>query len=345
MRPGPSNEQMLGAMSVGAQVNVIRAGRVLATDVPVKDVKLEWAADRTVPAQLTYKVPNGWVPKAPLDPMNFYGQRSEVFIIYRIPGVGDVRVALGQYVHTGWKDDGSITAVDLMQVLEDDPMAWPSSPPDGATVRSELQRLAGTIPVVLDAGVADGNVPRTAQWGTSRTEAVLDLAATYDFGVRAGVDGCLHAYPIRDARTVDVLFTHESGALLDSIREPVSARPPNRWVAVGTIDEAKVTVSGTNTRAPFEPDAYGWRTERIEVSSAESKTDVQTALSKAMAEDLVSLKSASIDVVPDGRIEVGDIIGVVAGDGDTYAGRVRSYSLPVSAVGDSMRIDLDILEW
>lgn len=359
MRTGVSLEDLKGPVSVRGVVNIIRGGRVLETDVPVSGMKLEWSKTRDVPGQLTYDAPEDWTPTEPLSPLNFYGQRSEAWMVYTTADGVDHPVHLGQFIHTGWTSSGgkvSVTAADLFQVLGEDPMMWPSSPERGATVRTELQRLAGTIPVVLDTGVLDTSVPRTAQWGTSRLGAIRSLADAKGFDVRMGADACLHAFPIRDARYTDAIYTTDD-LLIDAPRMMPTARRPNRWYAVGTktdsaIDgtgksvqvEQKWSATATNTADPFDPADYGWVTQRVEASSADSQKSVSDALNTQMATDLASLTSRSVEIVPDGRIEVGDILGFVTDD-ETFAGRVTAYTLPVGDVGSTMRVDIEELEW
>lgn len=360
MRPGPPTGALAGGLAVGARVSVRRAGRVLAAEVPAGKVALEWAADRAVPARLTYEAPLDWLPRHPMDPLNRFGQRSAVSVLYR-SATGEVwETPLGEYLHTDWDASGgtvTVTAMDLTQVLEDDPMAWPSSPAAGSTVRSELQRLAGSLPVVLDPGVEDSPVAVTSQWGNSRTEAVRKLADSKGFGLRCGADGCLHAYPLRDARTRDVVYEMAAlgggragnGLLVAAPAAPGGeSRRPNRWVVTGTSSEGgkdtKWTATRTATAPPFDVDGYGWVTSHREFSAAGSRDAVEKAADTYMREDLSAVRTRSVEIVPDPRLEVGDVVGLVTPD-EVLAGRVVAYSLPVSEVGAAMRVDVTVLEW
>lgn len=349
MRHGPSAQRLRGAVSMGVRVDVHRAGRVLSTDVPVTGAKLEWTDDRTVPALLTYTAPPEMEPAEPLDPLHHYGQRSVVRVVYRFPDGTSDSTLLGEFVHTSFKTDQNgvtVTARDLFYIPDENPMVWPSSPPAGATLRSELQRLADTLPVTLDEGVQDDGVPRTAQWGASRTEAMLSLARSHGCGLRVGADGVLHAYRLRDAGHPDFLFSRDDGTLIDLVRDRRDLeRRPNYWVATATIDKDKVVRTSSQTTPPFDPAAYGWSTRIKEVSGAKTAADVEAALAEMRREDLASLTTASIDVVPDPRVEAGDVVGVLDDDGVVLAGRVRAYALPLSDVGAAQRIDIDLLEW
>ena len=177
MRPGPSTRVLGAGVAIGARVDIILGNRVIAASLDVADLQVDWTGDRVVPGQATYVLPHHMLPEQPHDPANNYGQRSHlVAVMDTIEGRHEVD--LGWWQHETWAEETSgikVTCLDLMQVLEKDPMAWPSSPPSGATVRSELQRLAGTLPVVLDEGAADSAMSTAIQWGHSRTEAIRDL--------------------------------------------------------------------------------------------------------------------------------------------------------------------------
>lgn len=359
MRPGPATDDLAGGLAVGARIDVIRAGRVLATGVPATDVKLEWSSgSRSVPAQVTYKAPLTWTPQDPLDALNNYGQRSLVTALMEDRTGRRWEVALGHYLHTTWSVDSAgvqVTAVDLLQLLEQNPAAWPSSPPDAATTVTELRRLTdGALPVVLDDGVPDLPVPRATQWGTSRTEAVTKLAASQGLGLRCGPDGALHAYRIRTTTHPDALYTHAGGLLLDAPRAPRSGgRRPNRWYVTGTkqgtkaggqSQEERWTATRRSTAPPYEPEGYGWVTSHKEFSAADSQAAVEEAANTYMAQDIATAQARSLTVVPDPRIEVGDVVGAVTADGEHLAGRVTAYSLPVGDPDATMRIDIDLLE-
>ena len=191
MRPGPTTEALSGPTAIGARVSIHHGDRVIAADVPAQKVQIDWTDDRVVPGQLTYEAPADWVPRSPYDPLNNHGQRSHVTVIVDTMD-GQREIDLGYWQHEEWSQEQGhvrVQALDLMQVLEANPFAWPSSPPHGATVRRELQRLADGIPVVLDPGTPDGLVPSTTQWGHSRTEAIRDLCTARDLEWAIKADG------------------------------------------------------------------------------------------------------------------------------------------------------------
>lgn len=357
MRPGPPLSAIAGALSYGVRIDIVHGGRVIAADVPVSGALLEHASSRTVRGRLTYEAPASWAPRYPSDPLAAYGQRSRATIICRDAYGHTWESPLGMFLHQPSEAEATKTpveALDLMQMLEEDPMAWPSSPPAGARLSSELQRLAGGLPTALNAGVPDSHVPITTQWGHSRSEAVWKLAESKGVGLRMEADGVLHAYPLRDAKSVDAIYeTVDLGAAAGNgllLEEPVvhvsDKRTPNRWVVTGTSSQGGVDTKWTATREnnlpPFDPAVYGRVTAHREFSAADSQEAVERAADTYMAQDLEALQTATLSIVPDPRLEVGDVIGVKT-PSQSLAGRVVAYSLPLSDVSASMRVDIEVL--
>lgn len=339
-------------------MDVIRGGRVLATGVPAKEVTFQWSnSSRSVPAQVSYQAPLSWTPKDPLDALNNFGQRTILTALMEDRLGRRWEISLGHFVHTTWSVNNgnlTVTATDLMQLLEDNPAPWGSSPPGDATTLGELRRLSdNVVPIFLDEGVPDLPVPRTTQWGTSRTEAVRKLGESQGFGLRAGGDGALHAFPRKRVAQPDVIYTTENGLLIDAPRAPRSGgRRPNRWYATGTKQktgkekqEERWTASRTRTLPPYEPEGYGWITSHKEVSAAESQFQVEEAVENLLQSDLQAAQSRSLTVVPDPRIEVGDVVGAVTADREYMAGIVTAYNMPLTDPSKTMRIDIDLLEY
>lgn len=357
MRVGPPTTALTAGLSYGVRIDIVHGGQVIAADIPAFDASLEHASSRAVRGRLTYSAPPQWAPKYASDPLAAYGQRSRATVVCRSAGGQTWESPLGEFLHQPTEideDKTPVEALDLMQTLEEDPMAWPSSPPSGASVSSELQRLAGLLPTALGPGVPDSYVPVTSQWGHSRTEAVWKLAESKGFGLRMGSDGVLHAYAMRGAASVDAVYeTAELGGgpgngLL--LGEPVfhvrSERTPNRWIVTGTSSEGgkdtKWTATRTNDEGPFHPSLYGRVTARYEFSAADSASAVEKAADTYMSKDLEATQTATLSLVPDPRLEVGDIIGIKTPT-QSLAGRVIAYSLPLSEVSSAMRVDVEVL--
>ncbi|MDU0347491.1 hypothetical protein [Actinomyces sp. MRS3W] len=360
MRAGPSLDVLAGGVGVGVEVSSVRGDVVLATSIPVDAVKIEATASRTVPTQVTFNAPPGWVPTDPRDALGNFGQRVQV--VYLVDDHGRLeRIPLGWYLIASWNegtDTVQVTALDLLQTLEENPFAWGSSPAAGATLRTECQRLAGTLPVILDDGVDDVSVSPKSQWGTSRTEAVRDLCAAKGVGYRVGADACLHLYPLGDGSRPVAQYT-ATDLLVDAPRSSVDRRP-NRIYVTGTHTESvtrgketvevetKWTGTATATAEPYDPDTYGWVTDHREFSSATSRSQVQAAAETYMRNAVSATTSRSLEIVADPRIELGDVISAVVThpDGPEFlTGRVTAYSLPVGDPAGTMRIDIEEMTW
>lgn len=355
MRRGPSTAELAGPVGVGVRVEVARGSRIIATGLPVADVQLDVQTDRVVPSQLTYTLPASWEPVGAYDPANNFGQRSHVVAVLDCDGA-PYEVDLGWYVHTAWEptsDGVQVTAMDLLQVADEDPLPWPASPPQGATLRTEFTRLL-KLPVILDGGLADVRVARETQYGESRTEAVADLAAALSVGYGVRADGYVHVWPITGAAGRPIA-TYSGRDLLQDAPRRSQERRPNRVVVVGVYssgdDESRHSSAVTATEPPLEPSAYGWVTERVELSSDLPDSDAGVAETVArVAQErlrmrLISTRSRSLEIVADPRLEAGDVITVATDAGEMITGRITAYSLPVGQPGGLMRVDVEELHW
>jgi hypothetical protein len=354
MRPGLPVDQILEA-GVGVRVNVSRGGRVLATSVPAQDVTLDFTSDSTTPATLTFIAPAEWEPKNPGDPLNNFGQRVQVIALMEHRGqVTETEIGWFQISAWSHQSDGTvkITAVDLWTLLVDNQMGLASSPPSGATLRSELQRfcvfedgVAG-IPVVLD-GVDDFTIDRTLQWGVERHTNVADLCAVYGLDYAVRPDGCLHVSPTRGGSEPDVLYT--ANDLLAEVSRESTDRRANRFIVVGSSgsggDAKKYVGTAAINTFPFEPEGYGVVTSRQELSSATSQALATQAAQQALRDSLYVAESRSIEIVSDPRIEKGDILALVAADGEALTVRVMSGSITYDDPSKTMRIDVEVLQW
>ena len=63
-----------------------------------------------------------------------------------------------------------------------------------------------------------------------------------------------------------------------------------------------------------------------------------------MRESMGALKKRSLGVVPDPRLEAGDVIGISTPAGEEIVGRVVAYSLPLGGE-EPMRVDLEEFTW
>ena len=353
MRAGPTVQALTGPVGVGARVSSHRAGRMIADHLDVWDVQIEATADRAPRERLTLTAAPSLVPTGPGDPLAHYGQRLHVSQTLTIGGV-ETLVPIGWYQVETWEEqsDGTVKveAYDLLQRLEKNPMAWPSSPPYGATVQSELQRLAaspeeGGVPVVLDA--PDAAVSREHEWGTSRVEAVGKLCEAHGLLWAVRSDGRLHAW----APGAPVSAAEYTGRdlLIESSRAS-GVRRANRWVVGATGEgedrESRYTAETTGYEYPYDPAGYGVVTDRNEMQIADGVSALYKAADTYRRNAQAAHGTRSLSIVPDPRLELWDTITVTvsheAGP-ETLTGRVTATSLTIDKPDATMRVDLEVL--
>lgn len=349
MRPGPPLSVLTGPVAVGVEIDLVRGGTVLAAGVEATDCKLEVQSTRVVPGAVTLSLPLSMLPDGPGAPVGNHGQRVHVTMLLEWPGGAD-RVDIGWYLVTEWSEEKghvAVTALDLMQTLEEDPFPWGSSPAAGTLVSQEAQRLAGALPVEVDDPDKDDYVSPLTQWGTSRTEAIRDLCVAHGLLPLVRADGVLHLVARRQATVIDETYTGRD-LLLDAPRQSVPRRP-NRIYATGSVrdgdNETRYTGVATDTEGPYVPQLYGWVSEHKEIQSVTGQADVDAAARALMAEKVSATVVRSVEIVPDPRIEIGDVIAVHTDGGEVLAGRVSAYSLPVGDASATMRVDVEELLW
>lgn len=353
MRAGPTVQALTGPVGVGARVSSHRAGRMIADRLDVWDVQIEATADRAPRERLTLTAAPSLVPAGPGDPLAHYGQRLHVSQTLTIGGV-ETLVPIGWYQVETWEEqsDGTVKveAYDLLQRLEKNPMAWPSSPPYGATVQSELQRLAaspeeGGVPVVLDA--PDAAVSREHEWGTSRVEAVGKLCEAHGLLWAVRSDGRLHAW----APGAPVSAAEYTGRdlLIESSRAS-GARRANRWVVGATGEgedrESRYTAETTGYEYPYDPAGYGVVTDRNEMQIADGVSALYKAADTYRRNAQAAHGTRSLSIVPDTRLELWDTITVTVPHEtgpETLTGRVTATSLTIDKPDATMRVDLEVL--
>jgi len=165
--------------------------------IPAWDVQIEASADRAVQTRVTFSAPHEYVPASWDDPLACFGQRVHIAARIAAPR-GEWDVQIGVYQIESWEEaqDGhvNVEALDLTQRLEKNEMLWPSSPPEGATLASEVQRLAGEP---SDGGIHTAvarnfGIHRLFEWGTGRLDAIQKLVEAFGMVYRVTSDGILH---------------------------------------------------------------------------------------------------------------------------------------------------------
>ena len=351
MRPGPALEGAPGPVAVGARISIWLGGECIAPSIDCEDVKLEDTRDRKTRARVTWLSPRAMTPVDPQDPLNNFGQVAHVTALLRIGGHVH-EVPMGRYLVTDWAESErgvTVTAVGLLQVLEDDPAPWGSSPPPGATLESELVRLSPHLPIILDYGCPNPGMPTSAQWPAKRAEAVAEVCASAGVEYGIGVDGAIHVWAPRGRR--DVAATYTARDLLVGGLRKSRDRLPNRVHAVGTASGGKAQEKWLSTvdlgeHTVYDPRSYGRVTKIIDVSGASGRSSVWAAADAEARRTLEATETRSLAIVSDPRLELGDVIAAhVPGETEPIVGRVTAYAVTLDSASTEMRIDVEVLRW
>lgn len=341
-------------------------GVELASSVPITNGKITFDDTGTIKRRLTISVPardpsSRWDPAGNMShPLAVYGQRLKVCTGMAFPNGAVEMLDVGWFLITHWtrnEAEGTIEveAVDLAQLLIDDRLALPSAPPSGATFRSEFARLVGTIlPVDVSSSPADRAVSPTLLWDKDRDIALNDLCAAWParwYVDDAGAATVAPAYGIVDQSTPpDFTITDgAAGVVVSRARGGERGAISNVVVVDGRTNddgsaaphaEAAITATSSPIRAAGP---YG----RVVRFYASDLITTQGQADAAAASLLVTYATAgraeSATIVPDPRIELGDIARIFTSDGMAFTGRVTNLDLPLTPADAPMSVGIGML--
>ena len=169
---------------------------------------------------------------------------------------------------------------------------------------------------------------------------MADLAAVYGYDYRVNPDGYLHVFKRADPYTQAAVAFYQN-VIIDAPRDGIKRRP-NHVVVTGEggTTEIKKRYSATASLNTFPYDEpYGQITEHVKLSSEVTQGAVTNAASDRQKMMLFSSQSRSISMIPDPRIELGDLISCQTQDGELITGVASGYSW---SQDQDMRIDLEV---
>ena len=250
------------------------------------------------------------------------------------------------YARDRWNTTGASVDVameELSRLVQDDEFISPESPPTGATVMTEIERLLRPhVGVIFAAEVVDQTLPKMLH-PESRLEAVYTLVQMVGDARFTG-DGQLFVYVPNSTPTFTVQGK-PMGNLVDIAREQSRDNFYNVVVSTGRNangDELKayamISTGPLQASGPFGRRVY--RHTAVATTQAGVQADADATLKRLQAKSTVEIR---VEVTPDPSIEAGDTGTILfpAADGSEPAitGRVLECELSGSADGfDPMRL-------
>lgn len=341
-------------------------GVQLAAALPVTEGTIAYDDTGTLKRRLTFTVP-ARTPAGTLDPagnptapLAAYGQRLHLSTGIVYPN-GAIELAdHGWYLLTSWQRDddaGAITveAFDLAQLLADDRLTAPSSPPGGATFVSEFTRLLdGLLPAVIDPGLADRAIGASTVWERDRDAALNQLCAAWPARWYIGDDGAAHAavpYPaVTPASPPDVTLTDgtdgtvvarsrggERGALYNVL--VVDGKTPDSGAA-----RPHAVSQITDPASPIRADGpYGRVVRFYESDLITTQGQAQATADSLLVTYASAGRTEAATAVPDPALQLGDVARINTRDGQAFTGRITGLTLPLTAEQGAMAVTIGTL--
>jgi hypothetical protein len=347
-------------------------GVLTMANVPFVDGVLSDDDSAVVKRELTLNVPVR-TPLARLDPgsdethpLNCYGQMLRVHTGIMMPGPPDQRapelLAQGWYLITDWQrnDDEktlNLSAQDLSARIVDDHFYSPEAPPPAATYASEFTRLiGGSLPAVhIDAGLIDRplNSPSVV-WDRDRVAALNELcdawpARWYVDDAGRGVAAPPYAPVTSDSVQVVTFTDGSAGTITTRARANQRTRVYNAAIVTGALGQngaaaPRAILEVTDPSSPIAVGGPFGRRPRFHNSDL-IQTQAQADATAAMLIGRYTRfgRAEAIGLIPDPRVELGDIARVYTADGDAYLGRVTKRTLPLIARQGGMSVTVSTL--
>ena len=205
-----------------------------------------------------------------------------------------------------------VNADELTLLVSDSGFVSPETPPNDATVLSEVRRLlTGLCPVVVADGVTDKPVPASIVYKDDRLAAIQDLVMSICCRYRMTANGSLEVYPLTKTAPVWTIQGGEGGALVSVNREQVRADLFNGVVSTSNDPAIEIRALVTRTNGPLRWDGPLGRKFKRHNAIASTPEGVQ-ADAQTYLDNTATLKALPLTVMctPHPGIQIGDWVRV-----------------------------------
>ncbi|CAM5600236.1 hypothetical protein SSPIM334S_02371 [Streptomyces spiroverticillatus] len=342
--------------------------RLLAARVPVTSGTIQYDDTATLRRRLNITVPirdpenaTNWDPQGdPAHPLAVFGQQLNVRIGLTLPN-GEVELFNhGWYLISEWSVDElertvSVTAVDVAQRIVDERLMIARGPWSTAkTYAAEFRLMASVVrtdPYVDPRLSITKKVNPATIWERDRAKNLDDLCTAWPGRWFIDDEGRPHAAPplpeVTPTTRPDVdLVSGARGTVVNRARTGTRERLYNTVVAIGkTGDELSsrppwVSKSIETPGSPIHPQGpYGYKPRFYQSDLLTTSKQCMDA-AKALLPKVAAIgRTEPINVLPDYRVELGDVARVRT-DGGDFTGHVTAITLPLTADGGHMQVTL-----
>lgn len=341
-------------LTVSSSIDIFYDGTLIAASIPLADGNLTDNDTQDVTRDTNLTVPRhvslddgitltDLLPRDELAPLECYGQQAAIQYDVVLPSGRTESFTLGLARLQTWDEDENggiaLNAAGLLIEAQEDRLLRPIQVPRSTPFTTAIERIIGDIiPVNFDT-----NLPARNTGAFSFEEDRLDgLNKLLDaWPARAYVDdqGVLQVtVPYDDANDpiVRTVRDGENGTLVDAPRGNSREGRYNGVVATGEgpDDMAPVLGAAYLTEGPMR---WGGPFGNVPYGMASPLLTTNAQASAAAATRLQNLQRAnrprSLTMVPDARLQTGDVIAIESSDEPTLVLRVQSIEFPLTYAG------------
>jgi hypothetical protein len=351
---GLTDEAVAGTLTWQPMISAWFGQHQIAESVPIISGRSVYSVSQEVPDTLDITVPSRtpqrvWIPKDARDPLSRFGSELQVMlrIIHRRT-IYDVPV--GRYMVHDWEldDSGQIKVVGkgLLQRAVDDQFATPQRAAGAASFATEARRLAPPgVTVAIHPDLVDRAVPKNTTWGTSRIEALYEIADSWPARIVVDGYGIVHFLPVvtGNPRPVVTFTDGEGGTLVkaprsdsrDGIYNHIVVESQEGSNGKSFVAEALVRGGALDYRT------YGKVTQRYSSDLINNKAKAQEVANNMAANAGRNAHVLPVEIVPDPRLIADDPVEILKGDVQHW-GWINGWDMPLTAKEGVMRIDVGV---
>lgn len=358
----PPLEASVSGLVIRSHLDVWLGGDAVAVGVPVGAGSLIAQVDQDVPERLDASVPREWDgvildPGNPRGVLGAAGHEVQLWVSLSSPDGSRVwRMPRGRFQVHSWDRDGAGIRIEgrgLLQIVQDQQRDRPWAPGRPSPIAGEVTSLLATAGLDwwLDPGLSlTRRVPADFVQGEDIWAALNELLTAWPARARMGDHGQIRILPAlsRDLSAPEVWW-HDgeggtvTGAPMDGTRDGTYNHVMVKVKPEGD-DAAEFWVEDHIRTGPLAVGVFKKVTQKVETDAVTTRAQAELVAINELAKAGLRAKTVPVEMVPDWRVELDDVVHVKTADGLSQTGRVTGIELPLTNDVQTARVDVGVVD-